>query len=45
MQNFYFNFFLYLITVVKEGEIFRAFDRHGVETVTLNKYIAEYEKM
>ena len=28
---------------MKGGEIFRACDRHSVETVTLSKYVAEHE--
>ena len=34
----------YLI-IETEGEIFRDCDRHGVETVTLSKYVTEYEQM
>ena len=30
---------------MKGHEIFRAFDRHSVETAILSKYVAEYEKM
>ena len=30
---------------MKGNEIFGDFDRHNGETVTMNKYVAEYEQM
>ena len=36
-------FLLQLVKGVTEDEIFRAYDRHCVGTLTLSKYVAEYE--
>ena len=33
------------LIIVKEDEIYLAFDHHSGKTVTLGKYVAEYEQM
>ena len=46
------NYFIYYGIIIvynnyirKVKRIFRACDRHSVETVTLSKYVAEYEQL
>ena len=43
MGTFYLSFFL--SNIVRGDEIFRDCDRHSAETVTLSKYVTEYEQM